>query len=399
MKMQTLLAGAALLWVGGFLAASKAAGQAADGTDETAALVVRVYPVADLVKPRTDYPYLGGLPTATDTLKARGSVGSFGGGSGGGFRITGGGLGPFGGGGMGSGAGSARNQSGLRFTIGDLQVAIETTVEPNSWATMGGDAVITALGRMLVIRQTEAAHEQIETLLQSIRSQGGTLETVTVEAHWLLLEPEQLEQLFAIPNNHDSSDAVNAGQAGAVDPDTLASLTGEVPGFKGRVTCLSDQTVHIVSGNRRTVIASATPSVAFATVGYTPQIHVANIGVLLEVSPSVLPGDEAALVDLQSTVTGWGEPGDPVQLGSRIRAVEVSQEPGGSVPMSPDSSSVSIDRVNMPAQQLATTVRIPLATPVLVGGLSVVGVEQNVAAPRPDEQQQLYLIIQVSRAE
>jgi hypothetical protein len=55
------------------------------------------------------------------------------------------------------------------------------------------------------------------------------------------------------------------------------------------------------------------------------------------------------------------------------------------------SAVPAVDRVNIVAQQLATSLRVPLGRPVLVGGMTFPG-------PQTDEPagQQLYLVIEVT---
>jgi hypothetical protein len=58
------------------------------------------------------------------------------------------------------------------------------------------------------------------------------------------------------------------------------------------------------------------------------------------------------------------------------------------------SQPVQVDRINVVAQQLATSLRVPLAKPVLVGGMTFPGAEGTQAADS-----QLYLVIKISVVE
>ena len=91
-----------------------------------------------------------------------------------------------------------------------------------------------------------------------------------------------------------------------------------------------------------------------------------------------MPGDEAALVDLHSSVTRWDATADSVKLGGGDRS---------------DQPEVQVDRVNVGAQQLATSLRVPLGQLVLVGGMSFAsgGVVGGAADAPP-----LYLVVQIS---
>lgn len=270
------------------------------------------------------------------------------------------------------------------LSVQDIIDAIVTMVEPESWEQNGGTAVIKPLGGMLLVRQTKDAHKQIQELLQ-VASQSQ-LKPATIEAHWLLLDSEQLERLLG----GSGDEAVDKTRAtGAIDRKTLATLSLEVPSYHGRIMCFSEQTVHLVSGTRRTVVTGAIPIVGPYAVGYSLVMAVPNVGLLLQVTP-ILAGGEAVL-DLESSYTNWGEQGAAIQVQSNIA-------PPNDVPSSDLPSDVrgiaEIDRVNMPASELATTVRVPLGTPVLVGGMSLV--EETAGA---EATKQLYLVIEVSAAD
>ncbi|HEX7447392.1 MAG TPA: hypothetical protein VF306_07595 [Pirellulales bacterium] len=183
------------------------------------------------------------------------------------------------------------------------------------------------------------------------------------------------------------------------------------------------------------------PVVGGSGVGYQPLTSTPHIGAMLQVTPSLLPGGDAAVVDLQSTVTRWdltaAEGGSPSyvpvapahddETGEADRENTNKKPPrrrsseeggmgmggmptmpgmGGGMPMmqgmmggmmpnaAPKKSEVNpvpIDRVNIVAQQLATSLRVPLNRPVLVGGMTFPGVE---GSPASDEQ--LYLVLEVT---
>lgn len=366
---------------------------------------VQVYPVAELVVPRPDYPYqpnelpttgrVHGAPTGTAQM-GLGGLGGMGGGFGGG------GFGGMGGGGLGAfqvvdtpgqagpdSAPARRHSTGLRFGIDDLVQTITSTIAPETWQERGGEAVITPLGGMLVIKQTGAAHTEITELLRGI-TVGGMSKTVTVEAHWLHLGPEDVDKL----KTGDKSPAI-------VDPAVLKELAASAPGYRGRITCFSDQTVHIASGHRRTFITSAVPTVGFGSVGYAPQVSIPNVGLLLQVHPSLVSGDQA-IVNLESTITRLREAGQPVRLSSTFQPAEGGLEGQGTIKVPGGETAVVIDRVNLQAECLATTIRVPLGKPVLVGGMTVVSDEKSEKKPAGDNEEpgkDLYLFLQLTAGE
>lgn len=249
---------------------------------------------------------------------------------------------------------------------------ITSTVEPTSWDEVGGPGSITRLGNVLVINQTLRIHGQIAVLLEEVRAKRAAGSAMVVELQWLWLDATQHEQLVG----HTRPPAAGRTPL-AVDAKALQKLAGEVAGFRGQIGCSNGQLVHLVSGDRKSAFTSAIPVIG-SGVGYQPVVDSPNVGVVVELRASAVPGAEAAILDVQSTVTRWGKMPPSVHVGASwppYQATEGSsskeghvyqettQEPGG-------SSSVAVDRPVMPAQQIATTVRVPLGKPVVLGAMT-----------------------------
>lgn len=385
-----------------------------ENPDAEPKMTLKVYRISDLFTPRPDYPYRGGLPTtgalrtqSSESTNNSGPTGGFGSGqSGGGNQGGGGGAGFFqvpdpiprvaqfgGGGGLGGGglggmegfgmqAGPGLDDS-LRFTRDELIDAIVNTVMPDSWEqTAAGDAKCTSLGGLLLILQTEEGHKQIDKLLSDIRTEGGSLHTVTVDATWVSLSAEDFETLTPKKNGQE-------GELSAVDPATLKKIVENNPSYQGQLSCYNDQTVHLVSGNRRSVVVNAIPTVGFGAIGYSPVVACPNIGVLLQVRPTVDPNRKTAVLNLTSTFTEWQDPGDAVVIKTEFQG---GQKDG--LVLKGGASEMSIDRVNLKAQHLGTTVRLPVGQPVLIGGMSHVATDKKLQAQ--DSARQLYLIIKLT---
>jgi hypothetical protein len=382
-------------------------------------LELRAYPYADLLIAAPSYPYDGqGLPTVgRQGAMSIGWGGMMGGTGMYGTGMYGAGMGGMGMGGMGMGGMQAATPEGSSGAGGGgtggavrpehhlegsplfnspegLIQAIQKLVAPETWEEVGGAASVTAFGGLLLVSQTPENHEKLDDFFETIRSEGATARTVIVEARWLLLDGPQLDELLG---HH----ADKPGEDGplTVDPGVCDRLCQEVPGYRGRITCFSGQTVHVASGNRRNVVISAIPVVG-SGIGYQPILGVVNAGVLLQVTPSLLPGTDAAILDVQSTVTGPIEPEPIPFVGSDFPATErvdpvsqeLTREPGG-------STTLTLDRLDIPAQQLATALRVPLDEPVLVGGLTLDPTETAAPEPKDANRRVLYLIVQVSAAE
>ena len=371
-------------------------------------LVIKVYRVLGLVTPAPDYSYEGTyLPAMPDGRANRsfgsgGTIGGAGGGMGGGMGGMGGGMGGGGmGGGMfriddnlaqvggGQGAGNAgagvggparpttpaigpsatahRRPGPRRIEMNQLIDAITSIVEPGSWDEVGGDGSIVPIGGALAIRQTPAIQSKVQSFLKELQRESGTLRVLTIDAQWVLLNKEQLTQLHATVDPKKPS---LAGQT--INREALRAIPAETRRYAGKITCFNGQTVHIISGRLETVIQGAIPVVGGTEVGYQPILLTPHVGVLLQVTPSALPGDEGVMIDLQSSVTRWDEPEKPVQL-QRTKGQPV----------------VQVDRLKMTAQQFATSMRMPLNRPVLVGGMTFPDGESD------ELEGQLYLIVEV----
>lgn len=358
---------------------------------------VRVYDVSDIVGQRPDFPYRGAiLPTTLDERQRFPASGGFGAGGLGGMPggIGGVGFGGGAGGGLfqiadpgGSGVGGGMpllpggeagvNSPAPPIAISDLIEAIQETTEAE-WRDIDGvGGVIAVLGTTLVIRQTPSVHEQIKDLLSALETTGAGSTAVTIDALWLQLGSEELDQLL--------SRSEDGKQRARIDRTALKELADNSTVYRGRITCFSNQTVHIVSGNRRTVMTGAVPTVGMGTSAYQPILAYPNAGVLLQVRPSLLQDRRSAILSVTSTVTAWEDAGDPVRIGATFLPGEKEgvSAPGG-------TAETSIDRVNMPTHHLETALRVPVSEPVLVGGMTV---PEGGAA---EKGKQLYLVVEIT---
>lgn len=364
-------------------------------------LTLVIYQVGDLVLNVHDHPY----PDASDSSPSR-------------FRIPMGGMGMGGMGVVSSQTGTAQEGLGSlpaspQITMDDLKRALTSLIEPTSWGEVGGPGSLGQLGTSLLVSQTAAVHRQIQDFLKQLREGSGERKTVSIDARWLLLDSDELDRLI-LPDQKGPPE---------VDRKALAALTRRPSSLRGLTNCFSGQLVYLVSGTRRTVVSSYIPVVGsldgpeergthyaslgggaryvFASqgtasggmggivpggpasdfavaggrsVGYQPVIERPNFGALLEIRPTVVSGEDTAIVDLRATLT---MPADP------------AANPAG--PPMPDPVAPAVDRLAIQIQELATTLRMPLGRPVLVGGLTYMG---N-APEAPKELPQLYLVLEL----
>jgi hypothetical protein len=390
--------------------------------------VLRTYEVSDLVVSIQDHPFALSPGGASKSFGGGGTGGGMGGGGGmfsvpdprqnSGLRTSGGGyasvrLCQFGGGG--GGAPSRDGESaGVVATPGsinmdDLKRVLVSTVAADSWAENGsGEGEVQSLGTALVVWQSPEVHEMIHGLLRQIRLGVGDRKTMTVDARWIFVNSDELDRLMV------------SDQQGVptVDRDVLAEFSRRAGSIRGITNCFSSQLVYLVSGVRRNVVSGYIPVVGqvgppadieqlasspsrslvqFASdsstleggngaqVGYQPIVDKPNLGVLLEIRPTYLRDAGDAIVDLKSTLTNADE----------------QVLPAGNGTMPP-----TVDRIAIGTHEFATTLRMPLGKPVLVGGLTQVppvtivdeaveSAASNQTAGAGAESPQLYLVLEL----
>ncbi len=373
-------------------------------------MVLRTYPIGDIVFQVSDYPF--GAPASPP----RGSGGGFigGGGGGGQFSV------PDDAGRVGTRV--AAQDSGPAITIDALIETIISSVAPDTWEENGqGGGTLNALGRMLIISQTPDVHTEIEELLRMVRADADGRRTVSIDARWLTLSSQELQELTEGDSQNSRPTRVNR--------ETLEVLTRRPTSKRAITNCFSGQLVHVMSGTRKNVVTSFIPvvgdiagpeaagrlvqssqqrspfrTVQFAggegavqgaeppqsNVGYQPIVQSEVLGVVLEIRPTVVGAGRAAddgaaddaeqpevIVDLSSTLQSQGAPSQPEP-----------QTPGrGLMPQ--------IDRVEVNTAHLATTFIMPLDTPVLVGGLSYSPTGAAAGPLDGEEVSQSYLVLEV----
>ncbi len=244
---------------------------------------------------------------------------------------------------------------------------ITSLIDPDTWEDNGGPGSIHPIGGALGISQTAAVHTKIEQFFKDLRRKIGTLHQVSVEAQWVLLDTAQAVALRGTPEQKASS-------TNEIPRERLTELPARARRASGRITCINGQTVHLISGRMETKVQGAIPVVGGTEVGYQATLVTPHVGTLLQLTPLILPGQDMALVDLHSTVTRWEKGPDTIKL---------------SGPNDTKDPAVQIDRINVGAQQLATSLSLPLGKPVLVGGMSF---DDGTA----DNNTQLYLILEVT---
>lgn len=135
---------------------------------------VRAYPIADLLRLHS-----GRGATKEAGASFEGSPGGYDGGGAAGLAPGGeGGAGYGPAGGMSGGYGGMGgpivvNQTSLPPDVAQLIEVVTQTVSPDSWSVMGGHGTITYYGNMLIVRQNERTHREIEKVLKLLRDTAG----------------------------------------------------------------------------------------------------------------------------------------------------------------------------------------------------------------------------------
>ena len=141
----------------------------------------------------------------------------------------------------------------------------------------------------------------------------------------------------------------------------------------------------------RLVSDTSTAHESRSSVGYQPIIEKTNLGALLEIRHTLMPGQSVAVVDMMSTIT-----------------VSAKQPEREKIKADSGSLAPEVDRIAIETQQFATTLRVPVGKPILVGGLthaptsssasdggkrSVSGRSQDESAESP----QLYFVLKIQQ--
>lgn len=291
------------------------------------------------------------------------------GGMGGGMGGMGGGMGGSGGGFMQVGAGATVTATGSQASVYDLIAAIqETTSGP--WQEVHGDGgTISRIGTTLLIRASQENHEQIERLLDVLRSSWGSLKLVSVECDWLWLTSDELQSpAFRVP-----------GKAIRVVDDGMLQSIRDAQGQEQRplgrfalISCYNGQTVHLQSLRQVPAVTSVTPVLGSESVGYSPQVRALDEGLIAQIRPTVSRSGEYVALDLHS------------------RLNDVDLEPQFAY----EASGTRLDRPQLKTHRMSTTIRVPVGATTLVGGIS--GSRPQEGQDAPDREFTLCLFVRAS---
>lgn len=280
--------------------------------------------------------------------------------------------------------------------IGAIDIAkiialIESTIDDPNLA-------VSEFEGSLAVRADAATHAKIVATLDQIRASRPLGKSVEVVAHWVLLEPGKVAGLYKAGSRE-------------IDPQKLSDPASLYVRSVSRT--ITGQAVTLLSGRARSVITAQSPSVGQSAAAYDPTVSQILSGLMATVDVRVV--DRFAVASVAAAAADWDEPakgstlrtvrGGPSGDTDKTVTIPTPSDPNNPPPTitipaaSPatptaDAMVAEIDRLNMVAMHFHTQARLPLGTPVLVGGMTLepaTGATAGKGDPR-----QLYLILEVN---
>ena len=379
---------AAIMFSNGLLAQEKA-------DDVTPPLLTRLYDISLLNAPPQHNPFDDG--TVNNGMVLQSTTGGFGGGG----RAGGGGGGgffsvplepsQFGGGGSGPQSGTGNDglggvalhtvpalDSGLKQQLAEqghsLSELVVIHVATESWEDNGtGSGTITEIGNTLIIRQTELIHQQVAEFLRLLSEAVVGKGTFQVEAWWLP----------AIDGYGSEVKSLLSGKLeNAAVLERLTAITQDEGGYHGTMLCRDRVTTHMASGKRVPVIAGSTPVVGTGSTGYSPQVRVLHLGLMLEARVTVVPDYLTATMDAKKSET--------VELNFKTRIT------GPDAQIQERTTFEKVDRYVVAEHGAAGSCRIRVGTPTLIGSLTQLSKHEVHASEAPPE---LQLVVCITRTD
>ena len=354
---------------------------------ESPRLVIRLYDLSDLFAVAPPYVAKEGGELDEHT----GEVFSGDGPSAGAVSPNGGGMGGLGGGGMMGGGmfnvpetidkdlaaekgthGQAARRSGApvggtRTNMDGLIEVITSTISQDTWDAVGGPSSIAAIGMSLLISTDAETHDKIGSLLDLFRKRWGTLRTVSIRAHWLWLSESVVSDALAADQKAAGANA----PYGAISDETwkkLLTAAGEAKKrtpYHAMLICHNGQTVFTRAGGERLIVSGVTPIAGKTDKDhalYQPVVRSIQEGAVLQVTPVVTRNAKYVVLDVHSRVNLLGAAPQP-------QPAKEGRPLFGSSP-SIEQIIAAIDRPALQTQRLATTLRVPVGKPSLIGGMT-----------------------------
>ncbi|HEY8668337.1 MAG TPA: hypothetical protein VIL86_16930 [Tepidisphaeraceae bacterium] len=235
---------------------------------------------------------------------------------------------------------------------------IQDTIQPESWKDCGGDiGSIRELRGRLIITNSVDNHRQVAMLLEELRK--GNAETITIEADWIVIAPDDLKDLLKKPTGNEP-----ASLPREVDGDVLKQMRGKAPNSHAEISCLNSQGIEMISGRMRSALIDLEPVVGNSAAAFKPTTSMILSGARLRIRPLV-QGDHA-IVHVQTVVCDWDKADGVMHVNSEV-AASTTRPADDTLKLSTNE----MQRVDGSASHFATSLKMPLNRPVLVGGMTV----------------------------
>ncbi|HVT87293.1 MAG TPA: hypothetical protein VHD56_00420 [Tepidisphaeraceae bacterium] len=254
-------------------------------------------------------------------------------------------------------------------TLDRVVELLQDLVDRDSWRDNGGNTgSIRIFGTVLVIAQTHANHQAIGKLLASLSNNQAVGAMLNVRVLWVDMDLRSTAAANRPPGEDKWSELIEV-------PDGLLDNNHVI--WSGQTTCFNGQTVHVASGRETNYVSDVTPIVGTQAAALDPTMAQARNGVQLQVTPQLVPSGDSAVLDLHSIVTQSSTPA-AIPVPTTNRSLALAQD----IP--------SIERVVTSAQELHTTVRLPLHKKLLIGGMTMSSLDAG-GQNRP-----IYLVVEVN---
>lgn len=261
----------------------------------------------------------------------------------------------------------------------DLMTLIREAVDPESWRENGGAyGSIRIVRDAMIVTQTSENHQAVGNILSQL---GETQQrAVRVRATWVTIGPDTESFIHRDAEKKEGRPQDKSAVFPAVDLQGLAKASLDSVRYDGEIVCLNGQTVHIEAGTGKSVVTALSPVVGQSSVGYDARVQYVRSGATLQVTPTIDPSGDVVL-DLRSSVVEL----DPSTGTAMIDLAKVTPTTQGV--LTGGGTSI-MEKLGAASQSFATTVRLPVGRPVLVGGMTMTKGEKGGG--------QLYLVIQVN---
>lgn len=301
-----------------------------------------VYDVRDMIMHVRDYPYWSEIQPPT--WEAETFTGPY-------YGREDNGTGFFddGGGGGGGRDDSLRVQHSREALAKEMVELVRAAIDPTSWRAAGGEVgAIRHLHGQLVVTQTAEVHKQILDLLTQLRESIALV--LRIRARWVAVGSDQAAGLLG-----DKTDVPIP-----VTPQMLKQARARTI-YQGVTTGYNGQLVHLAKGRGQNFLTGLIPVVADNASAARPVVEKILWGVVLEARPTLSVDRKGVVLDIRSVVS------EPVRPRAGAAAKGAKDAAGAPISLQPITR---LDRLDFLVQTLRTTISMPLAKPMLIGGMT-----------------------------